>query len=81
MSFPRWFKTECLVWLVTGLPLQFFFTSFNGLSFFTLPDLPGPDGSPSVAAWLASLVVLYHPVFMLPVAIWDSSRKAKNAQN
>ena len=79
MSIPRWYRTECLVWLVTGLPLQFFFTAFNGLSFFTLPDLPGPNGSHSAIFWLVLLVVLYHPVFMLPIAIWDGSRKAKNA--
>ena len=78
MRIPIWYKIECIVWLMTGLPFQFFFTDFNGLSFFSLPDSPGTDGPP-VIVWLLSLIFLYHPFFTLPFAIWDGWRKTKNA--
>ena len=74
MSIPRWYKIECLIWLFTGLPLQWFFTAFNGLSFFSLPDAPGPDGSP-LGLWIFAILFLYHPLFLAPVALWQSSTR------
>ena len=77
MTIPRWYRIECLVWLFTGLPLQWFFTAFNGLSFFSLPDAPGPNGS-TFSVWIPAILFLYHPLFLAPVALWQSrARPAK----
>ena len=69
MTVPRWYRIMLVVWLFTGLPLQWFFTAFNGLPFLSLPDAPGPDGPP-ILVWLVSMIVLYHPVLTAPVALW-----------
>ncbi|MBB5714164.1 hypothetical protein [Sphingomonas aerophila] len=71
MKVPRWYVWELAIWLVTGLPFQWFFTAFNGLSFFSLLDAPGPNG-PSVPLWLFAVAFLYHPVLLAPAAIWSA---------
>lgn len=71
MVVPRWYQLSLKVWCCTGLPLQWFFTAFNGLPFFSLPDAPGPNWSP-LPVWLVLIVVLYHPVLTAPVALWHS---------
>jgi len=76
VSIPRWYVWECAIWLVTGLPFQWFFTGFNGLSFFSMPDAPG-SGGPSLAAWLLALTFLYHPALLAPVAIWSAFSRRK----
>ena len=77
MKIPRWYLVECLIWLVTGLPFQWFFTAFNGLPFLSTPDLPGPDGL-SLGQWIFVTALLYHPAFMAPVALWQSwTRRTK----
>lgn len=69
MVVPRWYRITLVVWLCTGLPLQWFFTAFNGLPFLSLPDAPGADGPP-VLVWVVSVIVLYHPALTTPVALW-----------
>lgn len=77
MKIPHWYRYECLFWLFTGLPFQWFFTAFNGLSFFSLPDAPGPDGSP-LGLWMFAILFLYHPLFLAPMALWQAwARPAK----
>ena len=71
MKIPNWYRNGCLIWLVTGLPFQWFFTAFNGLSFFSLPDAPGPNGSP-LGLWIFAILLLYHPLLLAPVALWQS---------
>ena len=71
MKIPRWYLVECLIWLGTGLPFQFLFTDFNGIPFFSMPDLPGGNG-PSVGQWMFLMALLYHPALMAPVALWHS---------
>lgn len=71
MKIPRWYLWQFLVWLVTGLPFQWFFTAFNGLSFFSLPDSPGPDGPP-LSAWVLVMILLYHPILTAPIAVWST---------
>lgn len=75
MKVPRWYMAESAIWIVTGLPFQWFFTSFNGLAFFSLPDAPGPNG-PSLPAWVLELVFIYHPVLSAPFAIWSTFSRA-----
>ena len=78
MKVPRWYLVEWAIWLCTGLPFQWFYTAFNGLPFFSLPDAPGSNG-PSVGLWLFAILFLYHPVLMAPVAFWQSwTRRAKD---
>ncbi|TCT03870.1 hypothetical protein [Aquabacter spiritensis] len=76
MKIPPWYVGQWVVWLFTGLPLQWFFTAFNGLSFFTLPDLPGPDGV-SRASWVVTGLLLYHPILSAPLALWLAWRRSK----
>ena len=77
MTIPRWYKILCLIWLFTGLPLQWFFTAFNGLSFFSLPDAPGPNGSP-FGVWILGMLFIYHPIILAPIALWQSwTRRVK----
>ncbi len=71
MKVPRWYLVEWAIWLCTGLPFQWFFTAFSGLPFFSLPDAPGPDGSP-LGLWILAILFLYHPLFLAPVALWQS---------
>jgi hypothetical protein len=71
MKIPRWYRWQFAVWLVTGLPFQWFFTAFNGLSFISLPDAPGPDG-PSLPAWVLAMTFLYHPLLTAPIAVWSA---------
>lgn len=79
MKIPRWFAAQCGIWLVTGLPFQWVFTSFNGLPFFSLPDPPGPNG-PSLPAWVAVMIFLYHPVLSAPLAFCIALSRRKIVQ-
>lgn len=79
MKIPRWYVWQCAVWLVTGLPFQWFFTAFNGLSFFSLPDAPGPGG-PSLPAWVLVMIFLYHPILSAPFAIWLARTHCKGVR-
>lgn len=76
---PIWHRWQWGVWLVTGLPFQWFMTAFNGLSFFSLPDPPGPNGSP-LALWIGAVIFLYHPFFLAPLALWLAWKKSKIRQ-
>lgn len=76
MKIPHWYLWQFVVWLVTGLPFQWVFTAFNGVSFFSLPDLPGTNG-PSVPAWVLAMIFLYHPVLSAPVAVWSILTRCK----
>jgi hypothetical protein len=76
MRVPQWYLRQLVVWLFTGLPFQWFFTAFNGLSFFSLPDAPGPNG-PSLVIWIFAIIFLYHPVLTIPVAIWSIFSRRK----
>ena len=75
MTIPRWYRWQWVIWLFSGLPLQFLMTGFNGLPFFSLPDWPGGDG-PSVIEWLFAVPILYHPFLSAPIAAWQSVREA-----
>lgn len=78
-NIPRWYVWQCVIWLFTGLPFQWFFTAFNGLSFFTLPDVPAPAAG-GVVHWLLALVFLYHPAMTAPIAFWRAwSRRRDQA--
>lgn len=61
MIVPRWCRITLVVWLCTGLPVQWFCTAINGLRFFSVPDAPGSDGS-SLLVWVVMSIMLYHPV-------------------
>ncbi|TCT06765.1 hypothetical protein [Aquabacter spiritensis] len=76
MKIPLWYIGQWVIWLFTGLPIQWFFTAFNGLSFLTLPDPPNPDGV-SLASWGALLVFLYHPILSAPFAVWWAWRRSR----
>jgi hypothetical protein len=76
MKIPLWHIDQWVLWLFTGLPLQWFFTAFNGLPFFTLPDPPSPDGV-SPASWVAMAIFLYHPILLAPLALWLGWRRAR----
>ena len=71
---PRWYRWQLVIWLFSGLPFQWFFTDFNGLPFFSLPDRPGPSG-PSTIPWLLAILFLYHPLLSAPIALWESARR------
>lgn len=73
MKIPRWYVWQCALWLVTGLPFQWFFTAFNGLPFLSLPDSPGLGG-PSLGEWILAMIFLYHPVLTAPLALWKTVR-------
>lgn len=79
MKIPRWHLWQWAIWVGTGLPFQWFFTAFNGLPFFTLPDAPGPNG-PSVAGWVLGAIFLYHPLLLAPLALWQAwARRRENS--
>jgi len=81
MKLPRWYVWQVAIWSFTGLPFQWFFTAFNGLPFFTLPDAPGPNG-PSLLEWVLVALFLYHPVLTAPVALWYLLfRQRRSAEN
>ena len=79
MMLPQWYLLELKVWLCTGLPLQWFFTAFNGLPFFSLPDAPGVNGPP-VALWAVAILVLYHPILMAPLALWHGWMRRRDGE-
>ena len=80
MKVPRWYVVECLIWLGTGLPFQWLFTAFNGIPFFSMPDLPVGNG-PSVGMWLFLMLLLYHPFLMAPLAVWQTWKRGREEEN
>ena len=80
MKLPRWYLAELAIWACTGLPFQWFFTAFNGLSFFSLPDPPGPDGL-SLGAWLLAIIFLYHPLLLAPLALWMGRKRGQDTSS
>lgn len=80
MKIPHWYIVQWAIWLCTGLPFQWLFTAFYGLPFFSLPGWPVAGGS-SLGLWVFSILLLYHPFLMTPVALWQSwMRRAKEYQ-
>jgi hypothetical protein len=85
MRLPRWYLFEWVMWLFTGLPLLWFATGFTGVSIFSLPDPPPLpwDWPFGFIVWLFGVALIYHPLLMLPVALWrnDSDTGYQNGPN
>ena len=78
MKLPRWYKVTCVIWAVGAPSFWGFATAFNGLPFFSLPQLAGPSEG---AGWQMSLVVqlviyaiLLAPITTLPFVFWTRFR-------
>lgn len=92
MSFPRWYKIMLPIWAVLASAFWWFATSFNGLPFFSLPQLASSlDGAGwqiGLAVQLILLAALVAPLSLLPLALKSQRKlqilkeeKKKNAKN
>ena len=79
MSFPRWYKIMTLIWLFAAPAFWWFATGFNGLPFFSLPTLAGPEEG---AGWQISLILqfaifgaLLAPITTLPIVLLQHRRR------
>lgn len=68
MKMTGWYRYSLGVWVLSFLPFHAFVMLFNNKSLLSLPDAPGPNGSPLVL-YLVYMAVMLSPVLALPFAL------------
>jgi hypothetical protein len=73
---PDWYRRLLVFWLFTG-PVVLVMSNFHSRNWFSL--LPGPppvdDGAYPTIGWVVALLLVWHPVTLMPVAIWSAVRR------
>ncbi|SIN59989.1 hypothetical protein SAMN02745824_0529 [Parasphingorhabdus marina DSM 22363] len=92
MIFPRWYKIMFPFWAILAPSFWWFATTFNGESFFSLPQLAsaseGAGWQLSLALQMIIIAVLLAPLSLLPLVLINQRKlkklnheKANNAEN
>lgn len=63
-----WYRNLIVTWVVLFVPLHCFIMLFNNKSPLSMPDTPGPDGSP-LGLYLVYIAVMFSPILALPFAL------------
>ncbi|WP_336985304.1 hypothetical protein [Altererythrobacter aquiaggeris] len=71
MTISGWYKALLALWALAFVPFHAFVMLFNDKSLLSLPDAPGPSGSP-LGLYLGYMTVMFSPLFLIPFALRKS---------
>lgn len=70
---PHWYRRLLVFWLLTG-PAVLVLSNFHNPDGFSF--LPGPppltEGVYPTISWAVAVLLIWHPVILLPVALWPA---------
>ena len=78
----HWYRRLLIIWLFTGPPMLVLSNFQNPDWFSILPGAPPlSEGTYPTVAWTLIVLIIWHPLLLLPFALWPAIRRRKLEDN
>ena len=79
---PHWYRRLLVFWLFTGPVILVLGNFHNPSGFRVLPSAPPvAEGAYPTISWAIATLMVWHPVVLLPFALWPAVRRHTGAPN